>query len=467
MGRYIDEILQPGEKVLYSTNAHWIFYLPAIAAWIVALGAVRAVAHDHPRARPAVPVGGGRGGDRALYWTVKAWFHRWTTETDVTNLRVVHKTGFIKRRTFEMSLDKVESVDVNQSILGRILNYGDVTIRASARARRPSTIASPLDVPQLTSPRDRSGASSMAMQQILLQFFRRAAGSTVDPAEVAKFSKLSDEWWDPNGKMAPLHKINPLRLTYIRDAACRKFERNVKSLNCLSGLRILDIGCGAGIVVRAVHPARRAGDRRRSLRQQHRGRGCMPTRGICRSTIAAPRSRRWTCASASTSCWRWKWSSTSPTSACSSALRRDAEARRADGGLDLNRNWKSFALAIVGAEYVLRWLPRGTHQWDKFVTPDELAHHLERQQARHHRADRRGLQPVRRPLEPLVRHGRELHGGGGGNVRLDSWSAAVSYSAGPSFPCRGRVRGAWAARDLARPRACTTVNARYFPRNEL
>src|SRR4030081_1045744 len=75
-----------------------------------------------------------------------------------------------------------------------------------------------------------------------------ASASTVDPAEVAKFSKLSDEWWDPNGKMAPLHKINPLRLTYIRDAACRKFERNVKSLNCLSGLRILDIGCGAGLL---------------------------------------------------------------------------------------------------------------------------------------------------------------------------------------------------------------------------
>ena len=60
------------------------------------------------------------------------------------------------------------------------------------------------------------------------------ATSTVDPAEVAKFSKLSNEWWDPNGKMAPLHKINPLRLTYIRDAACRKFDRNVKSLNCLA-----------------------------------------------------------------------------------------------------------------------------------------------------------------------------------------------------------------------------------------
>src|SRR3954453_667979 len=75
-----------------------------------------------------------------------------------------------------------------------------------------------------------------------------AASSTVDPAEVAKFSRLSDEWWDPNGKMAPLHKINPLRLGYIRDAACRKLDRNVRSLGSLSGLRILDIGCGAGLL---------------------------------------------------------------------------------------------------------------------------------------------------------------------------------------------------------------------------
>ena len=94
----------------------------------------------------------------------------------------------------------------------------------------------------------------MAMQQNSSAHLSGAAASTgaaaltVDPAEIAKFSKLSDEWWDPNGKMAPLHKINPLRLTYIRDAACRKFERNVKSLNCLSGLRILDIGCGAGLL---------------------------------------------------------------------------------------------------------------------------------------------------------------------------------------------------------------------------
>jgi uncharacterized membrane protein YdbT with pleckstrin-like domain len=146
MGRYIDDILQPGEKVLYSTNAHWIFYLPAIAAWIVAVGFL-IVAHG-TLTEGLVPVWlslAAIAAIAALYWTMTAWFHRWTTETDVTNLRVVHKIGFIKRRTFEMSLDKVESVDVNQSILGRILNYGDVTILGVGEGKETiATIASPL-----------------------------------------------------------------------------------------------------------------------------------------------------------------------------------------------------------------------------------------------------------------------------------------------------------------------------------
>ena len=147
MARYIDDILQPGEKVLYSTNAHWIFYLPAIGAWIVAIAflvAAQIIPVDTPRLiclslSAIVAI-------FALYRMLTAWFHRWTTETDVTNLRVVHKTGFIKRRTFEMSLDKVESVDVNQSILGRLLNYGDVTVRGVGEgAETIRTIASPLD----------------------------------------------------------------------------------------------------------------------------------------------------------------------------------------------------------------------------------------------------------------------------------------------------------------------------------
>jgi uncharacterized membrane protein YdbT with pleckstrin-like domain len=147
MGRYIDDILQPGEKVLYSTNAHWIFYWPAIVAWIVA--AVFLILSRSTAADGVVLLclwAAAVTAIAALYWTAKAWFHRWTTETDVTNLRVVHKTGFIQRRTFEMSLDKVESVDVNQSILGRILNYGDVTILGVGEGKETiSTIASPLE----------------------------------------------------------------------------------------------------------------------------------------------------------------------------------------------------------------------------------------------------------------------------------------------------------------------------------
>jgi uncharacterized membrane protein YdbT with pleckstrin-like domain len=132
--------------VLYSTNAHWIFYLPGIAAWIVAalllvlsrMAVTQGIMLVCLSASAVMALA-------ALYWTLKAWFHRWTTETDVTNLRVIHKTGFIKRRTFEMSIDKVASVNVEQSILGRILNYGDVRLTSMGEAEETiRTIASPL-----------------------------------------------------------------------------------------------------------------------------------------------------------------------------------------------------------------------------------------------------------------------------------------------------------------------------------
>jgi uncharacterized membrane protein YdbT with pleckstrin-like domain len=147
MGRYIDDILQPGEKVLYSTNAHWIFYLPAIAAWIVALAFFILSRNTLNETLVLVWLSlAAIAGLAALYWTLQAWFHRWTTETDVTNLRVVHKEGFITRRTFEMSIDKVASVNVYQSIMGRILNYGDVTVESMGEAEETiKTIASPLD----------------------------------------------------------------------------------------------------------------------------------------------------------------------------------------------------------------------------------------------------------------------------------------------------------------------------------
>jgi uncharacterized membrane protein YdbT with pleckstrin-like domain len=146
MGRYVDQILQPGETVLYSTNAHWIFYLPAIVAWIVVLvflilsriTATTSLIHLCLGIAAVVAVA-------ALYWTIRTWFHRLTTETDVTDRRVVHKTGFVRRRTFEIALDKIESVDVDQSILGRIVNYGNVTIMGVGEGRQTiRTIASPL-----------------------------------------------------------------------------------------------------------------------------------------------------------------------------------------------------------------------------------------------------------------------------------------------------------------------------------
>jgi uncharacterized membrane protein YdbT with pleckstrin-like domain len=147
MGRYIDEILQPGEKVLYSTNAHWIFYLPAILGWIGALALlvlsrtteIEGLILLCLSASAVVALA-------ALYWTIRGWFHRLTTETDITDRRVVHKTGFINRHTFEISLDKIASVDVDQSIPGRLLNYGSVTIVGvgEGSTKTIDTIASPL-----------------------------------------------------------------------------------------------------------------------------------------------------------------------------------------------------------------------------------------------------------------------------------------------------------------------------------
>jgi uncharacterized membrane protein YdbT with pleckstrin-like domain len=146
MGRYIDDILQPGEKLLYSSNLHWVVYARAIAAWVVAavlLVLIKTTLNENlvlfllASAAVVALVG--------LYWFVIAWFRRWTTETDVTNLRVVHKTGFITRKTFEISVDKVASVSVDQSIMGRILNYGDVIIENMGDDKQKiEMIASPL-----------------------------------------------------------------------------------------------------------------------------------------------------------------------------------------------------------------------------------------------------------------------------------------------------------------------------------
>jgi hypothetical protein len=145
MGRYIDEILQPDEKVLFSTKIHWIVYWPAVLLWIAAVGLFALTRGALEGITILWLVLSAVCALMALYWTFRAWFQRWTSETDVTTMRVVHKEGFIKRETFEMNLDKVESVDVKQSIPARIFDYGDITIRGVGEGDKDiRMIASPL-----------------------------------------------------------------------------------------------------------------------------------------------------------------------------------------------------------------------------------------------------------------------------------------------------------------------------------
>jgi 2-polyprenyl-6-hydroxyphenyl methylase/3-demethylubiquinone-9 3-methyltransferase len=201
--------------------------------------------------------------------------------------------------------------------------------------------------------------------------------STVDPAEVARFSKLSEEWWDPKGKMAPLHRINPLRLGFIRDAACRKFDRNARRLGCLGGLRVLDIGCGAGLL---CEPLARLGanvtgidpsETNIAAAKLHAGRGGLLIDYRCMSVEDIDPRERFDLVLA--------MEVVEHVTDVGAFLEHCTALLKPSGLMvvsTLNRTWKSFALAIVGAEYILRWLPRGTHQWDKFVRPEELREHL-------------------------------------------------------------------------------------------
>src|ERR1041384_7225140 len=205
-------------------------------------------------------------------------------------------------------------------------------------------------------------------------------GSTIDEAEVARFSALAAEWWDPRGKMAVLHKFNPVRLAYIRDAACKKFRRNAKPLDCLKGLRILDIGCGGGIL---CEPLARLGanvlgadpsERNIAAAKLHGEQGELAIDYRVTSAEAlADAGERFDIVLAM-EVVEHVADVTLFVSCCAEMVQPSGLMIAAT----INRTLKSFALAIVGAEYVLRWLPRGTHSWEKFVTPDELEIAMER-----------------------------------------------------------------------------------------
>src|ERR1700688_1149678 len=143
--KYVDRVLQPGETVRHVSRVHWVVYLPGLALCLVGLIGfgvlVRAGSNTVLHGVLIVVMGVG------LLSLVSAWFRRWTTEIAVTDRRVIYKRGFIRRHTIEMNMDKVESVDVNQSLLGRILGYGDVLVRGTGVGFEPlQMIESPIEL---------------------------------------------------------------------------------------------------------------------------------------------------------------------------------------------------------------------------------------------------------------------------------------------------------------------------------
>ena len=199
-------------------------------------------------------------------------------------------------------------------------------------------------------------------------------GSTVDPAEIEKFRRMAEEWWDPRGKYRPLHRLNPVRLHFLKDRLCRHFGRTPDGDRPLAGLRLLDIGCGGGLVAepltrlgaevvgidataRNIEVARlHAAESGLAIDYRHGAAEDLADGSEAFDAVLALEIVEHV-------------ASLDAFLAASACLTKPC-------GLvvvaTLNRTLKAFALAIVGAEYVLGWLPKGTHDWRKFVRPSEL-----------------------------------------------------------------------------------------------
>lgn len=205
-----------------------------------------------------------------------------------------------------------------------------------------------------------------------------APAGTIDAAEIARFSAIAAEWWDTSGKFRPLHKLNPIRLGYIRDTVCAHVGRDPLAPSPLAGLSLVDIGCGGGLL---SEPLSRMG-------------------ATVLGVDAAERNVKTAAAHAAETGASAHYRTTTSEALVAEGAQFDVvlameviehvadvdlfvkscAALVKPGGIlffaTLNRTAKSFALGIVGAEYILRWLPRGTHDWRRFLRPSEFAAHL-------------------------------------------------------------------------------------------
>lgn len=197
---------------------------------------------------------------------------------------------------------------------------------------------------------------------------------TLDPGEVERFSKLAAEWWDPHGKFRPLHQIGPPRLSFIRDHAIAHFHRDPNTLKPFTGLSALDVGCGGGLI---AEPLARLGATVTAIDPSERNIAIARNHAAPQGLAIDYRAERVEDVVAKAEQF--------DIVTCLEVVEHVPDvgafldvcaAAVKPGGMmflsTINRTMKAWALAIVGAEYVLRWLPRGTHQWERFVTPEEL-----------------------------------------------------------------------------------------------
>ncbi|QMU59360.1 MAG: bifunctional 2-polyprenyl-6-hydroxyphenol methylase/3-demethylubiquinol 3-O-methyltransferase UbiG [Boseongicola sp.] len=200
------------------------------------------------------------------------------------------------------------------------------------------------------------------------------SASTIDQSEIDKFQAMAAEWWDPNGKFKPLHMLNPCRLDYITSQVAAEFSRDLTQPQPFKGLRILDIGCGGGLL---SEPMARLGadvvgadaaERNIPVAQVHaKNQGLQIDYRHTTAEALVDQNEQFD-AILNMEVVEHVADPLAYLTACHNLLK--------PGGLmicsTINRNPKSFAAAIVGAEMIMRWLPRGTHEWSKFITPDEL-----------------------------------------------------------------------------------------------